>query len=166
MPAVAIAEGAQADLPVACDLWFLAADGPATDEAVRRAAVDELGAEMGKLWQRPPAHLFLARAEEELVGTVFGKPRRDEPTMGQISMLAVHPEWQRRGIGNQLMDAVLTALVEDECTRCRMYVDASDHSVQTFYEKRGWAFTGQLERSPDTGAPERVYARDLSREGR
>ena len=38
----------------------------------------------------------------------------------------------------------------------------SDREVQRFYDKRGWAFTGRVEPSPDNGAPERIYAKDLT----
>jgi ribosomal protein S18 acetylase RimI-like enzyme len=158
--AVTIAEGTPTDLSAACEVWFRAAEGPPTDGAMRRTAVDTLAAELLELWQRPPAHLLLAKAGNGLVGTVFGKPRRDERTTGQMSMLAVDPAWQRRGIGNQLMDAALTALVADGCTRCRIYVAASDDHVQRFYEKRGWTFTGEVAPSPDTKAPERIYVRE------
>jgi ribosomal protein S18 acetylase RimI-like enzyme len=112
------------------------------------------------VWHPSPSHLLLAWAGNRLVGTVFGKARRDDPQMGQISMLAVHPDWQRQGVGGQLLDTVLASLLSDGCVRCRMYVAAADEKVQQFYESRGWVFTGQLEPSPETGEPERVYVRD------
>lgn len=160
MSATTVTAGTPADLTDACALWFLADEGPASDMAVRRAAVKTLADQLLEVWQPPPAHLLLARAEDRLVGTVFGKSRRDDPSTGQISMLAVHPQWQRRGIGSRLVDAVLAALVDDGCVRCRMYVAASDDRVQRFYEKRGWTFSGRVEPSPDTAAPERVYLKE------
>jgi ribosomal protein S18 acetylase RimI-like enzyme len=157
MSVLAINEGTSGDLDRACDLWFLADEGPPRDVATRHVVTKQLADEMLELWQRPPAHLFLAEVSGRLVGTVFGKPLRDDALTGHVSMLAVHPEWQRRGVGSRLMDTVRAKLVDDGCIRCRLYVAESDHEVQRFYEKRGWTFTGEVEPSPDTAAPERIY---------
>jgi ribosomal protein S18 acetylase RimI-like enzyme len=157
---VAITEGTPAELAEACELWFLADEGPAGDSPQRRIAVQNLVEGLQEVWQRPPAHLLLATADGRLVGTVFAKPRRDDASTGQISMLAVLPTWQRRGIGNALTAAALAALSSDGCGRCRIYVAAAHHQIQQFYEKRGWTFTGQVEPSPDTGAEERIYLKE------
>jgi ribosomal protein S18 acetylase RimI-like enzyme len=159
-PAVAVAEGTSADLHDACELWFLADEGPPVDEARRQAAIGQLAAEMLDLWQRPPVHLLVAKSADRLVGTVFGKSLRDDPLTGQISMLAVHPQWQRAGLGSRLMGTLLARLVDDGCVRCRMYVAEADREVQQFYERRGWAFTGQVETSPGTAMQERMYLRE------
>jgi ribosomal protein S18 acetylase RimI-like enzyme len=160
--AVAISEGTPANLIDACELWFLADEGPAADTAQRRGAVQRLADELEALWQRPPAHLLLATTDGRLVGTVFAKPRRDDVAMGQISMLAVHPDCQRHGIGNSLLEGALAALVTDGCRHCQMYVAADDQQAHHFYETRGWAFTGQVEASPETGAQERIYRKPLT----
>ena len=161
MQRVEVIEGNRVDLRAACELWFLADEGPATDDNQRRAVVQSLAAEMSTLWDRPPVHLFLATAASQLVGSIFGKPRRDDPQTGQISLLAVHPAWQRQGVGQLLLDAALNALAHDGCQRCRAYVVASDATLQRFYEKRGWTFTGEVDASPHDSVQERVFLKPL-----
>jgi ribosomal protein S18 acetylase RimI-like enzyme len=158
---VVVAEGDRSDLPRACALWFSADEGAPVDEDQRRGDVEKLVAGLGEVWQPPPAHLLLATVDGELVGTVFGKPRRNDATTGQVSMLAVDPSRQRAGIGQRLLDYVLDLLALDGCVRCRIYVVESATQVRDFYEKRGWVFTGQVELSGDTGQPEMVYVKAL-----
>lgn len=158
---VKIIKGRADDLVDACGLWFFADEGPASDAIQRRAAVESLAARLLELWTRPPVHLLLATANDDPVGTIFGKPRRDDPQTGQISLLAVHPAWQRQGIGQMLLDAALAALTADGCRRCRAYVVASAQDIHAFYEKRGWTFTAEVEPSPDDGIEERVYVKEL-----
>ena len=47
--------------------------------------------------------LFLATHRAKLVGCVFATPKPDSLYVGK---LAVHPDYQRNGIGRRLMDAV------------------------------------------------------------
>ncbi len=50
----------------------------------------------------PEAVRIKAQAGAHVVGVVFGE-RRDRRRVGWVSSLAVHPDFQRRGIGRELL---------------------------------------------------------------
>jgi len=159
---VSIIAGAETDLVAACELWFRA-DAARRSTEMDLAEPAALAAEIGELYRRPPVHLLLARpATGELVGTVLGKPRRQQPQVGQISLLAVAPSWQGRGIGSMLLDEAVGRLRATGCSSGRMYVRADDAGLHRFYEKRGWSATGEIEEEPATGQPERVFVRGFA----
>jgi ribosomal protein S18 acetylase RimI-like enzyme len=159
VPSVSIRLGGHLDLLAACELWFRA-DAARRSTDVQSAGAADLAEEIGELYRRPPVHLLLAcRSTGDLVGTVLAKPRRHEPQIGQISLLAVEPTWQDQGIGSSLLDAAVEWLRSDGCRSGQMYVRAADPAMCQFYERRGWSATGEIERQPATGEVELVFAR-------
>src|SRR5215213_7267587 len=46
--------------------------------------------------------IFIASAEDELIGSIFCTPKEDALYIGR---LAVRPDWQRRGVASALVDA-------------------------------------------------------------
>jgi predicted N-acetyltransferase YhbS len=74
--------------------------------------------------------LFAAVSGAEIIGTAYLTPV--SPGVIQLRQLAIHPEFQRRGIGSQFM-----LFLEEEAAKCggsRVYLEGRV-SMRRFYEK-------------------------------
>ena len=60
----------------------------------------------------------------------------DDPRLGEVYTLYVHPEFQERGIGRQLLAAAFAALAERGCGRAVLWV-LRDNPARFFYERMG-----------------------------
>jgi len=83
---------------------------------------------------------LLFKAKEELIGTVHLKK---QPGQAYLSMLAVSPLWQGRGIGKQLLAAAeLTTQQSWNVSKWVMDVVSCRHELIAFYQRRGYRRTG------------------------
>ncbi len=57
---------------------------------------------------------------------------------GWINYLAVHPEFQARGYGNQLMDNVETRLRKLGCPKINLQIREGNDKVLSYYQKLGF----------------------------
>lgn len=82
-----------------------------------------------------PYSNFVAIEGEKVIGTVFGifNGRR-----GWIYHLAVHPNFQKKGIGSLLLKQTEEALKKIGATRVCLWVNRLNLKVLTFYEKYGY----------------------------
>jgi ribosomal protein S18 acetylase RimI-like enzyme len=102
--------------------------------------------ELQQILLDPKSRLLLAECDGVLVGSVL---LRREENWGYIGMFAVHPTAQRNGLGKQLL-----SLAEQElCDRfnasiVKMTVLRQRADIITWYERRGYAKTGEVEPFP------------------
>lgn len=85
--------------------------------------------------------LLLAEMDEKVVGLCqFGSPLLDDcEDRKDIHRLLIHPEYCRRGIGTQFIDAVEDELSEDvDIARISVYVPLSDMARIRFYAALGF----------------------------
>ena len=98
-----------------------------------------------------PASAFEARgpgerafvADDEtgvLAGFIVGRAVLDE---GEILDLAVRSDARRRGVGTQLLDALLGALQGAGVARVHLEVRASNVGAQSFYRRHGFLVSGR-----------------------
>lgn len=82
------------------------------------------------------SHCAVARLDGKLVG--FARSMDDGIWSANIDCVVVHNDYQRQGIGNNLLCALLAQL------RCVRYISVSpDHAeVAPFYEKHGFKLMG------------------------
>jgi ribosomal protein S18 acetylase RimI-like enzyme len=96
------------DPPELCRLWDAAGLGPT---AARRLSPDELDFFVLSQLHFDPRGLIVAEVDDRIVGWVHACPPIEsygwEPrgSQGVISLVMVHPQYRRRGIGRQLVDA-------------------------------------------------------------
>ena len=78
---------------------------------------------------------FVAISDKKIIGSVFGtfNGRR-----GWIYHLAVHNNWQKKGIGLLLMEKTEQALAKQKVTKIILAVHISNLKVIPFYEKLGY----------------------------
>jgi putative acetyltransferase len=90
---------------------------------------------------RNPKMSFVAKAEGRVVGAVLcGHDGR----RGYIHHLAVHPNYQRQGIGHTLVEHALQALRVAGIQKCHLFVFASNPDGIAFWEGMGWTFRREI----------------------
>lgn len=97
-----------------------------------------LGEDESLLRQRlglTPPRVVVAQAGDELVGAgrLEGTPPR-----GELKRIAVHPAWQSRGVGRQVIEALEARARELGFTRVRAGTRRRLPGNQTFYERLGY----------------------------
>ncbi len=104
------------------------------DERIEREELDSLLAD-------PAVTILTARDGDQLVGCV-AVTRKDE-TLGYLGMLCVLPTLQSAGLGRQLLDAAEDHARSLGLGAMEMTVIDSRASLIAWYERRGYAFTGE-----------------------
>jgi putative acetyltransferase len=84
---------------------------------------------------RNPGHSFVAEVDGALVGAVLcGHDGR----RGYIHHLAVHPNYRRQGIGQELVTYCLAALREAGIQKCHLFVFDGNRNGRAFWQNIGW----------------------------
>jgi GNAT superfamily N-acetyltransferase len=110
----------------------------------RAAAREEIGLHL----RDPAKRTTIASCEGSDVGLIVAGPASDTPptlalgTVGQISLLHVHPEARDRGIGTHLLDDALAWLAAAGHARAVLWVLVANDRARRFYEHRGWRDDG------------------------
>ncbi len=132
-------------LPVVPDGWTIRAFEPHDAEGVvaTNAAAFAHHPEQGKLTvdefhdltEQPwfsPAGLLIATTDATGVAGFHWTKRHDEQ-VGEVYVLAVHPEHSGHGLGRVLLEAGLAHLAEIGCTQVMLFVEASEERVVEMY---------------------------------
>ncbi|MDQ3033634.1 MAG: GNAT family N-acetyltransferase [Myxococcota bacterium] len=102
--------------------------------------------EVRALIEGPRSRLVLAEREGAIVGSVVV---RDEPESAYLGMLSVRPSLQTAGVGRALVEeAERIAASELGASVMRMTVIAQREELIAWYERRGYALTGEREPFP------------------
>lgn len=98
------------------------------------------------LLHAPPGSQLVALHEGELCGYVgFGCPTGMESHRHVCEInIAVHPRFQRQGIGSQLVGAIKRHAAANGIRKLRLRVLSSNHSALSFYIKCGFHEEGRL----------------------
>jgi ribosomal protein S18 acetylase RimI-like enzyme len=92
---------------------------------------DQLAAEI----QNPRIFFGVAKtADGTIIALTTGGQISDDTVM--LSRLYVHPQYQRQGIGSQLLQACITAF--PTARTIRLEVEENNHSAYTFYYNHGF----------------------------
>lgn len=79
---------------------------------------------------------YVAVENEAVVG--FAQYVRRFDTQGELVRMYVHPNFQRRGIGRDLLETGLTAMNAAGIDQCYVSVEVSNLVARTFYERFGF----------------------------
>ncbi|UYL08486.1 GNAT family N-acetyltransferase [Bdellovibrio sp. SKB1291214] len=90
---------------------------------------------------------------EELAGFIL---YREVPGAWEISLVATHPKFQRRGLMEKLIQHLIAA--KGQRRELWLEVHESNHSAQKLYEKLGFKLTGRRPRYYKDGATALLYS--------
>jgi ribosomal protein S18 acetylase RimI-like enzyme len=88
--------------------------------------------EIEKLVKRSPGLFFVAEIDGKIVGTVMGG---FDGRRGLIYHLAVHPDYQNKHIGTQLLKRVEEALASVGCTKVYLFIVPENINLAGYYKK-------------------------------
>ncbi len=153
------------DLPAAADFINAAYRGESARQGWsheadlldgQRTSAEELAQDL----RRPGSMLGLYRdaADGELLGCVWLEPRQGETWY--LGMLTVKPDLQARQLGRSLLAAAEAMAFERGARRMRMSVISLRAPLIAWYERRGYALTGEVQPFPydneQVGRPRRL----------
>jgi ribosomal protein S18 acetylase RimI-like enzyme len=97
---------------------------------------------------RPNALVLIWRDEEDgtLLGSVWLEPRKDG--LWYMGLLAVRPERQGQQLGRRMLEASEEAIRQRGAKRIRISVVNVRQKLITWYERRGYVRTGEMEPFP------------------
>jgi len=85
-----------------------------------------------------PEGFLLHERDGRLAGFCWTKLFRDDPPVGEIYVIAVHPDFHGRGLGRALTVAGLQHLHAIGATTAMLYVDADNTAAVHLYEQLGF----------------------------
>lgn len=118
---------AKADLDAVADIWTAAfgADAPSS-------LVDQSIAEKERF---QPGLVFVAEINGRLVGTIIAGY---DGYRGWLNGVAVHPDYQRRGIAREMVHHAIAKLQSLGCLKVNLQIRDGNEAVVAFYETLGF----------------------------
>lgn len=105
-------------------------------------SAEDARARMGQDWFDPSGLLVARDDSGRLVGfhwtkieTVGGVRR------GEVYVIGVHPDWERRGVGRALLDAGILRMMDKGARAVDLYVEAGNPRVVRMYQSAGFQVT-------------------------
>ncbi|MEJ3405508.1 GNAT family N-acetyltransferase [Rathayibacter sp. YIM 133350] len=86
----------------------------------------------------------------------------DPPDAAYLSLLAVHPRAQGRGLGNLLLKEITRDAAAAGYDRLVLHVVADNARARRLYDAGGWTVLGEPFAHPITGRESVTYVRDLA----
>jgi GNAT superfamily N-acetyltransferase len=93
--------------------------------------------------------------------TTYVQPEPAPPGMVNLWQLFVRPAWQGTGLAAVLLRAALTEAERRGFARVRLWTPSGAVRARRFYEREGWALTGDRRGESPLGLPIVEYARDV-----
>ena len=85
--------------------------------------------------QVQPELFLVGILDSRLIATVMGGY---DGHRGWINYLAVHPDFQGKGYGQEIMNSVETGLLEMGCPKINLQIRTGNDKIQLFYQKLGF----------------------------
>lgn len=104
-------------------------------------AADDSREGIAKFLARNPTSCFIAKDGAALIGAILAG---HDGRRGFLYHLAVHPDYRRRGIARQLVDAAVGALEREGIHKAALVVFARNEDGNAFWEKIGFSVRGDL----------------------
>ena len=120
--------------------------GWTTEAALLEGEVRTDASTILSLMQNPAATFLKYIDQDELQACVFLEKKDNKLYLG---MLCVSPDIQAKGIGRQLMTAAVSYAKEQHCSAIFMKVISVRNELIAWYERQGYARTGNTEPFPD-----------------
>lgn len=102
-----------------------------------------------KMVENGDAEILVSEENGELIGCVYLEKKGRVLYLG---MLTVKPDMQAKGVGAKLMQAAEENAVQRDCNRIQMTVITARESLIAYYQRKGFADTGERAPFPDDPA--------------
>jgi N-acetylglutamate synthase len=87
--------------------------------------------------ERNPGMSFVAKTDGFVIGAVLSG---HDGRRGYIHHLAVHPDYRRQGIGQQLIDYCFAALHAVGIQKCHLFIFNENQNGIAFWRATGWSY--------------------------
>jgi len=88
--------------------------------------------------------VFIAEVSSQRVGLAAGIGG-DQPAEAELISMWVAPAWRGQGVGDRLVDAVLTWVADEGFTTVRLWVAKGNARAEGLYARHGFAPTGRVQ---------------------
>jgi len=96
------------------------------------------------LYNTDPEYCLVAQIDEQLAGFVLGTIiNKATWTYGYIIWLGVNPNFQRRGVGDKLVDKLVERMIEDGVRFMLVDTDPANTPAVKFFTRKGFGNTRQ-----------------------
>jgi GNAT superfamily N-acetyltransferase len=109
--------------------------------------------------QSPDACAFLAFEGAQCCGIIGGFRRDSDPTTATVVSMWVAPEVRRKGVGAKLLDAVGQWALQQGMICLFLDVVETNATAIAFYQKCGFAFTGEADWYPNVPNVRQLFMR-------
>jgi ribosomal-protein-alanine N-acetyltransferase len=117
---------------------------------------------MQELQRNPLSHLFVLRilhnGKESIVGFLVCWILNAEL---HINNIAIHPDWQSRGLGRKLMEFAMDFGKKNHCHCAALEVRVSNARAIELYKRLGFVVIGQAQRYYDDGENAYILRRQI-----
>ena len=99
---------------------------------------------MATLLGMPGVAALVAAMDDQPAGFAIGRSAADE---GEVLTIAIRPEWRRRGIGGDLLSALITQVLRSQGAQSVfLEVSAANHPAMALYGRAGFTEVGRRTR--------------------
>lgn len=96
------------------------------------------------LYNTDPDYCLVAEVDEQLAGFILGTIiNKSSWTYGYIIWLGVNPNFQRRGVGDKLVDKLVERMIEDGVRFMMVDTDPANTPAVKFFTRKGFGNTRQ-----------------------
>ena len=86
--------------------------------------------------------MFLACEGEDVFGSTYGIPDRDQSDIGRVGGMWVDPTWRRKGVGRALLRQVFDWAQDNGFVRLQLWAPAHSPAALALYRRAGFRETG------------------------
>ena len=97
--------------------------------------------ELEKMYQRNPQLFLIGKINKKIVGVVMGG---FDGRRGYLHHLAIDPDYQKRGYGKIMMDALLGKFRKMGVHKIHLFIEKYNKEVVKFYSNSGWEIRDDL----------------------
>jgi RimJ/RimL family protein N-acetyltransferase len=112
-------------------------------EVLAAITVDEREALWRRLLADEDVQVWVAEAEDDVVGFASAGEARDEEDVAELYAIYVLPDAWGGGAAHELMHAVIGWFLAEEYTTAVLWVLADNPRARRFYEREGWRADGE-----------------------
>jgi len=97
--------------------------------------------EVSRVFSRNPELFLIGKIQEKIIAVVIGA---FDGRRGYVHHLAVDPNYQKKGFGKTIMDALIEQFRKMNIHKVHLFIEKSNRSAVEFYNNLGWDMRDDL----------------------